>query len=268
MKKIIPFKKDIIFKTNVSEITSISLEHTLHFNQNNSVGGEFTVSGEYKITDTSINVEPFSYNLPFDINLDEKYIVESANIDINDFYYEIINDNVLSVNIEVVMDGLEERLLPKEPVREVLATEEAKVVEPIESTKREETIEETILETFQPNKEEVASLLEEIETSAQVNEATLEREETGDSMEFTESIPLEETSRCIEPEDTQIGSLFDHMDDTTETYQSYKVYIVREGDTLEAILEKYSITKEELESYNDLREMKLGDKIIIPTTHA
>ena len=29
MKKIVPFKKDINFKTNIAEITSISLEHTL-----------------------------------------------------------------------------------------------------------------------------------------------------------------------------------------------------------------------------------------------
>ena len=33
MKKIIPFKKDIIFKTNLAEITSISLEHTLKISE-------------------------------------------------------------------------------------------------------------------------------------------------------------------------------------------------------------------------------------------
>ena len=35
--------------------------------------------------------------------------------------------------------------------------------------------------------------------------------------------------------------------------------------SLETILEKYNKTKEEIEEYNDLNEMKLGDKIIIPT---
>ena len=29
MKNIIPFKKDVIFKTNISEVTSISLENNL-----------------------------------------------------------------------------------------------------------------------------------------------------------------------------------------------------------------------------------------------
>ena len=38
MKKIIPFKKDITFKTNLSEITSISLEHTLKSTKNSVYG--------------------------------------------------------------------------------------------------------------------------------------------------------------------------------------------------------------------------------------
>lgn len=261
MKKIIPFKKDIIFKTNVSEVTSISLEHTLHFEENNTVGGEFTVSGEYKITDTSINVEPFSYNLPFDISLDEKYKLEQATIDINDFYYEIINDNILSVNIEVIMNGLEEQLIPEVTIEPII--EEAT---PVEADVREESVETIeVQEEHQeiPTVEEVASVLEEIESSA--SEYKQEREE---SMEIEEAPVFMETPRCIEPEDGHIGSLFDHMDDSIETYQSYKIYIVREGDTLESILEKYSITKEELDAYNDLRDIKLGDKIIIPAIHA
>ena len=73
MKKIIPFKKDIIFKTNISEITSISLENTLSKENDNGITGEFIVSGEYKMSDESIHTENFSYELPFDIHMDEKY---------------------------------------------------------------------------------------------------------------------------------------------------------------------------------------------------
>lgn len=238
MKKIIPFKKDIIFKTNVSEITSISLEHTLHFEENNTIGGDFTVSGEYKITDTSVNVETFSYNLPFDISMDEKYILENANIDINDFYYEIINDNVLSVNIEVVMDGLEERLIPvEEEIEETVKEEVVEEMQPV-------VVDDSFDREIENEIEEVKGVLEEVEENEQ------------------------EVERCIEQEDEKFVSLFDHMDDSVETYQSYKVYIVRDGDTLETILEKYSITKEEIESYNDVKEIHIGDKIIIPSMHA
>ena len=37
-----------------------------------------------------------------------------------------------------------------------------------------------------------------------------------------------------------------------------------EGDTIDKIIEKYNITKEELEKYNDLGDIKIGDKLIIP----
>ena len=99
MKKIVPFKKDIIFKTNVAEITSISLEHSLHLDKDNLITGEFHLNGEYLMTDTSTDTEVFSYDIPFDIHLDERYIADNADIDIYDFYYEIIDNNVLSVNI-------------------------------------------------------------------------------------------------------------------------------------------------------------------------
>ena len=123
MKKIIPFKKDIIFKTNISEITSISLENTLSLTEDNSVMGEFIVSGDYKISDESIHIEQFSYDLPFDIHMDEKYDLSHAVIDIDDFYYEIINSNVLSVNIDVSIDKLEENLIV-EKLQEVLIPRE------------------------------------------------------------------------------------------------------------------------------------------------
>ena len=46
---------------------------------------------------------------------------------------------------------------------------------------------------------------------------------------------------------------------------TYKVYIVKEEDTIEKIYEKYKVNRELLEKYNNLNEIKLGDKIIIPS---
>ena len=56
--------------------------------------------------------------------------------------------------------------------------------------------------------------------------------------------------------------------DTKETYATYKVYIVRENDSLETILEKYDTTRDALSMYNDLSELKVGDKIMIPSQDA
>ena len=50
-----------------------------------------------------------------------------------------------------------------------------------------------------------------------------------------------------------------------ESYETYSICIIREGDTIESILEKYSVTKEELEEYNDLSELRMGMKLIIPS---
>ena len=47
-------------------------------------------------------------------------------------------------------------------------------------------------------------------------------------------------------------------------YVSYNVYILREGDTIESVIDKYQTNEEELKKYNNLNDLKLGDKLIIP----
>ena len=51
---------------------------------------------------------------------------------------------------------------------------------------------------------------------------------------------------------------------TKSEYVTYKIYIVKENDTLDTILETYNVDKEELSKYNVLDSIKIGDKIIIP----
>jgi len=191
MRKIVPFKKDIIFKTDIQEITSISLEHTLEKKQESLIGGNFIVTGDYTITENSTSSEKFLYELPFEINMDEKYILKDAVIDIDDFYYEIINNKVLSVSIDVLIDNIEEKEIEKEEV--------------IEEIKEE---------------------------------------------------------RCIELDEKIVET-----EVSEEQYKSYKVYIVREGDTIDTIMEKYSVTKSDLESYNDLSTFNINDKILIPSSY-
>ena len=49
-------------------------------------------------------------------------------------------------------------------------------------------------------------------------------------------------------------------------FSTYSIYILREGDTLEKVMEKYNITKEKLQEYNDLGTITLNSKIIIPNS--
>ena len=60
-----------------------------------------------------------------------------------------------------------------------------------------------------------------------------------------------------------IASIFSNSN-LEETYTTYSVYIVKEEDNLQSILSKYNVTEEELGKYNDLTNIKLKDKLIIP----
>ena len=230
MKNIIPFKKDVIFKTNLSEITSIALENTLTL-KNDTVSGEFIVSGEYKVSDNSTSVEPFELKLPFEIVMDDRYDTKSATIDIDDFYYEIVNDNVLRVCIDVLIDNLKEK-----PVVDIVDLIEED--SPIEV--KEETFEDRICNV----EEEDCVNDEKVNT---VEEKTNEVKEL-DSEE-------------------KIKSLFNQFNSDSDVYVTYNVFIVREGDNVDSILEKYGVTLDELKEYNDLNDLKIGDKLIIPSKY-
>jgi len=52
--------------------------------------------------------------------------------------------------------------------------------------------------------------------------------------------------------------------DETENFATYHVYMVKEEDTLDSILNKYEISKEDLQAYNNISDVKVGDKLIIP----
>ncbi len=229
MKNIIPFKKDVIFKTNISEVTSISLENTLNV-KDDIIKGEFIVSGEYKISDKSISVDPFHLNLPFEIVIDEKYNTDKATVDIDDFYYEIVNDNVLRIAIDVLIDKLEEKPLIVD-------------LELIDETPKRDIIEE--LEDDILEKEDI------------VEERCIDLEDVKIEKKEDKKIDMEE----------KINSLFNQFSKESEVYVTYNVYIVREGDTIESITTKYNIEVEELKKYNNLSELKLGDKLIIPNRY-
>ena len=242
MKKIVPFRKEINFKTNIAEITSISLEHTLKVDDY-LVDGDFIVSGEYKMADISTNTEKFSFDLPFNISIDEKYLLDKVTVDIDDFYYEIINDKTLVVNIDVLLNNLEEK-----PLMEVVNVKEENLREDISTeVKCEETHEEKIIETVEFKEKKVDEIYEDL------------KEEHPIKMIEDKIMPVTKERKEFSEVD-----IFNSFEDT-ENFSTYRVYIVREGDMIDSIIEKYNTNKELLEKYNDLKEIKIGDKLIIPS---
>ena len=215
MKKNVPFCKDIDFNTNIYEINSISLEHNLKIKEN-EVTGEFVVSGDYKENEFSFNSEPFIYNIPFNIDLDIKYNTDDIKIDIDDFNYEIINDNTLRINVVLKIDGL---------------------------TKIEEIKEDNIIDYIDSIDEEV----------------TDERSTFKD----TKKEEIEPTKEIDNKENDQL--LFNSINFNENNYITYHVHIFREEDNIDNIIKLYNITKDDLSSYNDIENIRLGSKIIIPS---
>jgi len=103
MNKIIPFNKEIKFDNNIGEITSIALEDSLKFQDSYTISGDLIVKGSHVYDEIE---EDFSYPLPTIINVDSKYDTSQAKIMIDDFYYEILNDDTLKVKIDLILDNL------------------------------------------------------------------------------------------------------------------------------------------------------------------
>lgn len=68
-------------------------------------------------------------------------------------------------------------------------------------------------------------------------------------------------------ENKNFSMVLSNLTDSEETFSTYHVYIVRENDTIDKILDKYKVSREELADYNDLDNISLGTKLIIPCTN-
>ncbi|MBR1385504.1 MAG: LysM peptidoglycan-binding domain-containing protein [Bacilli bacterium] len=240
MKEIVSFKKEIDFNTMLEKITSISLEHTLGLTEDKNIKGDVIVSGTYKQTEASQIDNPFSYKIPVDIELDDKYDLTNLIIDIDDFTYEVLNDNKLKINVDLLLDKLE--------------------LKKIENDDEIISIDDLFLDKTEDEKLEIpdAKVEEQKEVKEEQKEVKEEKgEEQEEKNEEQEEIELDKTS----------NSLFSNLDNTNETYKAYHVYIMRENDTINTIIEKYKTKKEDLEEYNNLQELKIGSKVIIPSNN-
>ena len=216
MKKIISFDKEILFPTMIGEITAISLDQTLKFLSKNDIEGNFIISGRYKMTEASAIEEDFEYKLPIEITLAETFTLDTTKIEIKDFYYEIIDEEILKVKIDIQIEGVEEVLLeeekeevkeePKEEVREIKEKEEAiknveleekeplpnlEIVEPVIEKKQEEVREcDSEEKSMEERKEDVEPLLKEnekqIALSKEITEQEPKRKEEKEEVEVEE----------------------------------------------------------------------------------
>ncbi len=215
MNEIVSFTKEIDFNSNIDKITSISIEHTISLDKDSIVKGDLIISGTYKINQVTQIDTPFSYKIPIDIVLGTKYDLSNMTIDIDNFTYDIVDNNKLKIDVDLILDKLE--LKEKDEIIDVndLFLEKEEEKELVVPEKKEEISQESIKE---------------------------EKEETNES-------------------------LFSNIDGTNESYSTYSIYIIGDDDSIESIMDKYKVSRKELEEYNNLNDLKKGTKIIIPSSN-
>lgn len=232
MKTIVPFTKDILFKSKIAEVTSISLEHELDLSED-SLTGNFIITGDYKAHEVSVNKEEFEYKLPFSVELTDNIDLDTFNFEILDFYYDVIDNDTLRINIEFEVKAEEKKS------EEIIEVEEVREEKPIFESVEEE-IKETKIEEIIPIDNQIEEL--EIEDEQNTEEIIDERIDVQEQETILNNINLE----------------------SEDDYITYNIHIVREMESLEAICEKYSASVEMVKEYNHIEDVNIGDKIIIP----
>lgn len=110
-------------------------------------------------------------------------------------------------------------------------------------------------------------LIEGLEIIEEKEDIELVRECDGEIKEDKEiEIPVLDNKQIEESEKNveTINSLFSNLNDESDTYGTFVVYMVRQNETINSIIEKYNTSIEELEKYNDLKNIDMGTKLIIP----
>ncbi len=230
MKSIVPYTKDIEFKTKIAEICSISLEHELNIT-GSEIEGNFIVSGEYKSHEVSVNKEPFNYKLPFTLEVTENIVKDSIEFEITDFTYEVLNNSILKVNIEFCVTA-DEAEIEEAEIEEMEEIEEEEEPERVDAEKEE--IRESVLE-------EIGELFPD--------------EEEENKEEIVEEERLDTVSENI---------ILNSMEEKESEFATYHIHIVSSSDTIESICALYETDVNTLKSYNNVESVNVGDKLVIP----
>lgn len=220
---IVPYEKEIVFNTKIKEICSISLEYEANV-LDEELSGDFILVGEYKVHELSVNKEPFKYRIPFSIELSDDIIRDSIKHDINNFTYEIVDEDTLKVNIEFNI-----------------------TYEVVEDKVKKEEIEE------QEKKNEV-----EEDTEERINIPSLD-------IPVDTILPKEEKEdNKIEEPNTPDNIVLNNSLNTINTYVTYHIHILDDGESIDSISLKYNVPTDVLKEYNDNIKWEKGSKVLIP----
>lgn len=216
MNKVFTLDREFLFRTNIYEIDSISVEQNYDIDSS-IINGEFIVAGSYRLHEISINKEDFSFKIPFKHELKSNINLDTVKLDINDFNYNFNNKDELSVHIEYI----------------ITAEESIKVFED----------EEKLDDFLNSNDYDVVDLREDNE----IKMPTITKEE--DTISSNNEIDKDMIINSINGDDE---------------YVLYHVHTVGINDSIESITKKYNISINTLKEYNNIDNLELNMKLIIP----
>lgn len=189
-----------------------------------TIEGYFDVTGSYKVTMSSVETESFMFTIPFTIALSSLIDKDTIDLKLSDFNYSVEKD-VLHLKMFLDMDYQE--------------------IEIKEDTEDNEEIDNMINDLM--DKESTTNIKSPSEFH---NEVMLDN--VIDSKEEVKEKVSEKN----------FNTIFNEVKESN--FSKYKVYIMRSEDTLESILVKYNVTMDEIKEYNDIDNINIGSKIVIP----
>mgnify|MGYP000513789498 FL=1 len=225
MNQKIEFKKDCMLKTYVSSITDISLTHDYKI-LDDTIEGYFDVTGSYKVTMSSVETESFMFTIPFTIALSSLIDKDTIDLKLSDFNYSVEKD-VLHLKMFLDMDY-----------------QEIEIKEDIEDN------------------EEIDNMINDLMDKESTTNIKSPSEFHNEVMLDNVIDSKEEVSTKEKVSEKNFNTIFNEVKESN--FSKYKVYIMRSEDTLESILVKYNVTMDEIKEYNDIDNINIGSKIVIP----
>ena len=239
MNEVFVLNQEFSFDNKIYEITSIAIEHKYDV-EAGKCAGEFIISGDYRMHEISVNRESFSFKMPFESEVRSNVNLDSIEVEINDFTYEYNND-LLTVNVEYAINGEQAMIefAEESDFEEFLKANDADIIDLSDDEREEVIADEEIIET--------ELIVEEI-PEERIEEPIIEPEITED-----------------EKEEARISQ--DHMINSInseENYVTYHVHTVTAVDTFEIISNQYNISINDIKRLNNIEELSLGLKLILP----
>ena len=214
-----------MLKTYVSSITDISLTHDYKI-LDDTIEGYFDVTGSYKVTMSSVETESFMFTIPFTIALSSLIDKDTIDLKLSDFNYSVEKD-VLHLKMFLDMD-----------YQEIEIKEEVEDSEEIDNMINDLMDKESTTDIKSPSEFHNEVMLDNVIDSK------------------------EEVSTKEKVSEKNFNTIFNEVKESN--FSKYKVYIMRSEDTLESILVKYNVTMDEIKEYNDIDNINIGSKIVIP----